>query len=328
MRTILTGNQNNGLSPNVSFTFSEKLTASEGDICASIFKNLAESIRQQHPELFFDRLLHIIISDDVWATVSAMEKIVGRELPAARNGAESYLAFAVDMGQFDVLVYRIELINGFSNDHPRKPDSVWHYLSTLAEIHYYTVLKAVFTNDPWRANADQAELAIFGIAMQLLGSYWKGFFSFHPENAASAPFEELAEIVMGESKQIESAFIANENHSDASKLFSELHSSAMTVCGSMATVMGYCDAANDSIAKMSPQTWALILQWNFQDVWFKMAPIARMVFSNRHQWGSSSELLPLAAIPSYFIERCGTNFTSDGGTTPFRSIPIETKNLQ
>lgn len=321
-------NQSDGLSHSVDFTFSEKLTTPERGVCVSIFKSLATSIRQQHPELSFDRLLHIIVSDDVWETVSALEKMVGRELPAARNGAQSYLVFPVDLGQFDVMIFRIELINGFSHGHPRRADSVWHYLRTLACIHYYTVMKALFTDDPWRAKAHQADLAIFGIASQLLENYWAGFFSFHPDNHPTAPFDELAEIVVGESKQIESAFITNGKHSDDSKLFSELHFSAMSVCGAMATAMGYCDAANDSLAKISPQTWSVILQWNFEDVWLKMVPIHRIIFSNRHMFGSSTELLPLAAIPNYFIERCGITFTSDGGTTQFRSTSLEGKKMQ
>ena len=252
--------------------------------------------------------------------------MVGRELPAARNGAQSYLVFAVDLGQFDVLVYRIELISGFTNGHPRKADSIWHYLSTLASIHYFTVMKAKFTDDPWRKTANRAELAIFDVASQLLSNYWAGYFSFHPHSSPTAPFEELAEIVVGESKQIESVFISNAAHADDFKLFDELHLSAMSVCGAMATVMGYCDSANQSLDQKSPETWAVILHWNFEDVWMKMTPIIRMVFSDRHVWQSSSELLPLSAIPNYFVERCGVTFTSDGGTTPFRSIPLEKRN--
>lgn len=319
-------NLSNGLSPAVDFTFSEKLEASERDVCANIFKNLAGSIRQQHPELSFDRLRHIIVSDNVWETVAALEKIVGHELSAARNGAQSYLAFSVDLGQIDVLVYRIELINGFSSGHPRKADSVWHYLSTLANIDYYTKAKARFANDPWRAKANQAELAIFGAASDLLANYWFGYFSYHPRSSPVAPFELLAEILDYESRQMESSFIANAKDKDDFKLFNELHSSATSVCGAMATAMGYCDAANQSLAKSSPETWALILKWNFADVWEKMAPIMRIVFSNRHLWSNSADLLPLATVLNYFVERCGITFTSDGGTTPFRSTPLEKGN--
>lgn len=326
MNIAQSDNPNDGLSPAINFTFSEKLQASDRSVYASIFKKLAESIRQQHPELSFDRLLHIIVSDDVWETVATLEKMVGYELSAARNAAQSYLAFAVDLGHIDVLVYRLELVNGFSNGHTSKADSVWHYLSTLATIDYYTKAKARFTIDPWRAKANQAELAIFGVASDLLAHYWFGYFSYHPRSSPTAPFDLLAETVVGESQQMESAFIANGKDKDDSKLFHELHISATSVCGAMATAMGYCDAAHQSLAKTSPETWALILRWKFEDVWEKMASIVPIVFSNRHLWRDSVELLPLATMPSYFVERCGITFTSDGGTTPFSSLPLKKGN--
>lgn len=311
-----------GLSPAINFTLSEQLTPSERDICVRIFKNLAASIRQQHPELSFDRLQHIIVSDNVWETVEELEKIVGQELPAARNGAQNCLAFVVELSEIYVLVYRIELVNGFSNNHPRKADSVWHYLSALATIDYYTKAKALFTNDPWLTKANRAELAIFGVASDLMAKYWCGYFSFHPQNSPTTPFEELVEIVAAESKQMEAAFASNAEDQDDSKLFNELHISAMSVCGAMATTMGYCDAANSSLQKLSPETWRLILKGNLEDVWLKMSPIVRVAFSARYVWKFSSELLTLAAVPSYFVERCGITFTSDGGTTPFRSISL------
>ena len=319
-------NLNNGLAPAVEFSFSEKLTVSERDVCVSIFKNLAVSIRQQHPELSFDRLLLVIVSDDVWETVSELEKTTGRELQAARNGAESHLVFAVDLGHFDVLVYRIELINGFSNGHPSKTDSVWYYLNTLASIHYFTVVNAMFTDDPRCKKANHAELSIFSIASHLLAKYWAGYFSFHTHNSPVTPFDDLAETMAHESKQIETAFTMNVKHADESRLFSELHSSAASVCQSMATAMGYCDAANQSLAEISPKTWASMLYWNFEEVWLKMAPDIRMVFSGRYKWKSAIELLPAVGVLNYFVHRYGLTFTSDGGTTPFRSVALERKN--
>lgn len=327
MTVSKTGEVHHGLSSNIDYTFPENLTTADQKAVVLIFQNAAKSLRQLHVELCFDRLLHIIVSRDVWQTVTKLESMVGHVLPAGRNGAQNGLAFSIDLGDFDVLIYRSELLMGSESGHQKFADSLWHYISNLCSIDYYTKVKAKFTKDPWRATANRADLALFGIASQLLECYWTGYFGCHPQSFPDVLFQDLAATVTLESAQIECAFAANAKFADDSKLFKELHTSAMNLCGAMANVMGYCDAGKFSLATISPELWTLITKWNLEDVWQMMQPIASAVFSRRHQWANSTDLLPLYAVPNYLVEKCGVGFTSDGGTSAFRSVPSKNKSV-
>lgn len=313
-----------GLSPAIEFLFPDNLDVSERETLEKVFGNLAISIRQQHNELSFERLISIIVTDDVLETVSKLEGAIGRELPSARNGANNLVAFNVDFGPFDVMVYRSELTRGFLIEHPAQGDAYWQFLKALAAIDYFTKVKAKFSSDPWRASASVAELELFGVASDLLSSYWSGYFSYHPKNVTVDPFAELIGLIPIEVKDIESAFSVNAQYPDDRLLFIKLHASSMFLCTSMAMVMGYCDSANQSLPNLSAKAWDMIVKWNFEDLWFKMERIIRPVFNDRHQWAGSADLLPVSGISEYFVQRYGVAFASDGGNSLFATVPIVT----
>lgn len=282
---------------------------------------IAAIMRECHPELTFDRLSQIIFTADVFETVATLERLVGRELPAARNGAKGMPLFMVDLGEFDVVIIRDEWFNGVSGNDQQRAYACWLYAAVLASLSFYALLKVKFSGDPWLERANPLARRTFDFGRDMLDGYWQGFFGYLPNLETKEAFDHLAESVPEEVPLLEAAMSRFAEDSDIDAFEASIYQSVYFLCRAMAVAIGYTDAAKKSMKLMVPQLWRMVQDMGLEGLWADLGDAIRRPFATRQEWTRLDEFLPIGFVGLDFLWKFGIQHRIEGGQIVAEFVP-------
>ena len=271
-------------------------------------------LKDRHPELDFSIVSRIIFTDDLVNTVRESEALKMKNFPLALSLAEEQPIFAIIDGDESQLVV-ISSVGPFGNEAHHK---AWYFVlaAELAFIDYsHRLLKTKLGKGLGRPENVQG--AIYeNVSIDIMASYWRGYFGMIAEAASDYPFDLLALEISNTKLMIEETLSQYSTDANVSALSDKLLFTTKRLTCALALLLGYLEnAKNDSLSESSysvEQIEAGLISLNASDLRDTLALRCRTIFASRKEIEGVKTLYPLAECWWQYLLSLGLHYTFDG----------------
>ena len=290
----------------------------------------AQTLIEIHPSVAFEALSTVIVTDDVWETVGELERQVGREVEAARNGARHMPVFSVDIGEEFCLVVRnsvADLLLLPSHAESRRAMEVLRI--ELARIKVLSDLRRRIGGDPRLVAMDEMRSAWFGRSRDTWHSYASARLAYAEGLSTDDAIAHFVKSLEEESQALLFAIEQFKRNRDVLTLASDLQDAVGRLSNSMACAMGQITASGKALDDWWPGLTTHIEEEGLGTYWRPLATTLESFWEKQEGWTVANDLVELGRLFLAFLASLGLTFeanASGGYTVSF--VPSRPQRLQ
>lgn len=275
-------------------------------------------LRQDHPELDFDRIKAVTFTCDVHHTGDQLEKAAGHDLPQFRNAAARLDIFHVNLGGGQVLVITDEAAKACLSPQLPVRLAAWEMLrSELARCAAVGRLDASGLAAP----EPGVQARWHGYARSVWIEYFVGGLAAVEGLSTDMARRRLRESLEQDAAALSQAISQFQRDHDRLELRTRAEGCVRGLGEAMAEVLGQLASAGTSLAALDPQLDTLVRVQGLSSLWDGLAGVLARCGRQPSQWDRAAPWDALIAVLQGCLRQVGLHYDDDGqlGQVPARS---------
>jgi len=235
-------------------------------------------LKQDHPELDFNRIRAITFTMDVHRTGDELENVVGHDLPQYRNAAARMDAFHVNLGPGQILIVTDELANASLSSQISTRLAAWELMRTeLART--VAVLKLSLMPAP-----DHIPSRWVSLAKYTWTEYFCGFMASVEGLQTPMARQRLRQALEEDPLAISEAVRKFQLDHDLEEGTARSEGAVKGLFEAMAEVLGQLSATDTVLNDLDPQLDSLIRAQGVSGIWDALGEILRQLGTDVSHW--------------------------------------------